>query len=117
MIREIPKGWTPIEKNHDSFACMHKVKGVRVIASWGLDWDHVSVSVVGGRKIPSYKTMRFVHSVFFPGEIAVEYHMPPSKHISPGIDLPSKLGLQGTEVLHLWRCQTQEMPTPPRGLV
>ena len=75
---------------------------LRVIASTGLGWDHVSVSLKD--RCPDWAEMERVKRIFFKDdEIAYQFHMPPSDHINIH-----------PYTLHIWRCQDLEMPTPPR---
>lgn len=66
-----------------------------VIASTGLGWDHVSVSLSNAKRLPTWDEMKKIRDMFFlPDEWAVQYNPPPSENIS--ID---------DFVLHLWRPQ------------
>ena len=77
---------------------------VRVIFSWGGGWDHVSVTFLDQRYLPTWNEMCEVRHVFFrPDECAVQYHPPESSYINTD-----------PFVLHLWRPQNQEIPMPPK---
>lgn len=80
-------------------------------ASWGLGWDHVSVSVAGTReKTPTWGEMEAVRRFFFePEETVVQIHPPVDQYIS---NTGPHLG-----VLHLWRKQDLTHPLPPREFV
>lgn len=79
----------------------------RVIAACGLGWDHVSVSVIGQNRTPTWEEMCYVKGLFFSAEATcVEYHPARSEYVN---DHPN--------VLHIWRPQDAEMPKPPRRLV
>lgn len=89
------------------FIIKHKKYGdLVIVSSFGLDWDHVSVSVVqkGRRvKLPTWGVMCWVKDMFFdPEETVIQYHPPKSKYINnhPG-------------VLHLWRPHKETIPMPP----
>lgn len=74
---------------------------IRVIASIGLDWDHVSVSL--SMRCPTWREMEYVRSLFFEDhECAVQYSAPRAKHIN-----------NHPYCLHLWRPQRAEIPMPP----
>lgn len=78
---------------------------LRVIASIGMGWDHVSVSVED--RIPTWEEMDFVKRKFFrEDEWAVQYHPAPSAHINCH-----------PFCLHLWRPHKHTLPTPPVNLV
>lgn len=80
-------------------------RSMRIIASWGGGWDHVSVSLP--HRCPTWEEMEAVKRAFFkPDELAVQYNLPPSKHIS-----------LHPNCLHLWRPQDQEIPLPPEWMV
>ncbi len=80
-------------------------------ASWGLGWDHVSVSVAGDSvNPPTWGEMDAVRRFFFePTETVVQLHPPIADYIT------HTGPHQG--VLHLWRKQGTEHPLPPREFV
>ena len=93
----------------DGMAAQLTYKGymnkLRVVASWGGGWDHVSVSIEG--RCPLWAEMCFVKDMFFhPGESVIQFHPPENKYVN-----------QHPYCLHLWRPQEQEMPTPPLSFV
>jgi hypothetical protein len=78
---------------------------LRVLASSGEGWDHVSVSLP--HRCPSWAEMEFVKRLFFrPEETVMQLHVPPSDHISVH-----------PYCLHLWRPQAGEIPRPPAWMV
>lgn len=78
---------------------------LRVIASWGMGWDHVSVSLPN--RCPSWDEMSWIKSLFFePTECVMQLHVPDAEHIN-----------NHPFCLHLWRPQGVEIPTPPSILV
>lgn len=78
---------------------------LKVIASSGEGWDHVSVS--RRDRCPSWEEMEFVKRLFFKDdETAMQLHVPPTKHIN-----------NHPYVLHLWRPQGVEIPLPPPDFV
>ena len=78
---------------------------LKVIASWGMDWDHVSVSLPN--RTPNYQEMKMVKRIFFEAdETAIEYHPAESDYISVN-----------DNVLHLWRPQKLVIPMPPSIMV
>lgn len=89
------------------FHIPHPRTGVtlKVIASAGLGWDHVSVSLPN--RCPNWPEMEHVkRSFFLPHETAMQLHVPPSDHIS-----------FHPFCLHLWRPQNLDIPRPPSDLV
>ena len=108
------KRWSDIQAivvhmNDDGGAFMIKSpidgKTIRIIASNGDGWDHVSVSLE--HRMPTWTEMDAIKRMFFkPNEIAVEYHVPPSDHINIH-----------PHVLHLWRPQRVKIPLPPKWMV
>lgn len=90
-----------------AFQIPHPPTGVtlRVIASFGEGWDHVSVSLPN--RCPNWKEMEFVKRKFFQSnEIAMQLHVPPSDHIN-----------HHPNCLHLWRPHDIEIPIPPKWMV
>lgn len=78
---------------------------LNVIASDGLDWDHVSVSL--RHRCPTWAEMEQVRSIFFrDDETVMQLSVPRADHISIH-----------AYCLHLWRPQRAEIPRPPGYLV
>ena len=78
---------------------------LKVVASCGLGWDHVSVSLKN--RTPRYQEMKMVKRIFFEDdEWAMELHPPGKSYISVN-----------DNVLHLWRPHVATIPTPPKELV
>lgn len=81
------------------------VKTVRVIASDGDGWEHVSVSFQS--KTPSWAVMCTIKDLFWgPEDCVVQYHPPHKDYVS---DHPF--------CLHLWRPIGVNVPRPPTHLV
>lgn len=78
---------------------------IRVIASTGMGWDHVSVS--RSNRCPNWPEMEHVKRLFFrDDETAMQLHVPPSDHVNIH-----------PHCLHLWRPQAAEIPRPPSIMV
>jgi hypothetical protein len=78
---------------------------IRVIASSGEGWDHVSVSLE--KRCPTWEEMEQVKRMFFKDdETAMQLHVPPSAHIS-----------HHPYCLHIWRPSREEIPMPPDWMV
>lgn len=78
---------------------------LKVIASAGFGWDHVSVSLPN--RCPNWHEMEKVKRLFFKDdETAMQLHVPPSDHLS-----------FHPHCLHLWRPHDVEIPRPPAALV
>ena len=76
---------------------------IKVIASDGLGWQHVSVSKDGSYKPPNWSIMCQVKDLFWTeDQWVVQFHPAKSEYVNnhPGC-------------LHLWRPTDKEMPTPP----
>ena len=79
--------------------------GLRVIFSWGMGWDHVSVSYED--KTPTWLEMEAVKRCFFKDtETVMQLHVPPSDHIN-----------YHPFCLHLWRPQRVKIPRPPSIMI
>jgi len=82
-----------------------QIHGLRVIASWGEGWDHVSVSLPN--RTPLYEEMEFVRSIFFlDNETAMQLSVPRTDHIN-----------NHSHCLHLWRPHHVDIPRPPSWMV
>jgi hypothetical protein len=80
-------------------------RALRVIASSGEGWDHVSVSLP--ERCPTWAEMEQVKRLFFrDDETAMQLHVPPTDHISIH-----------PFCLHLWRPHGAEIPRPPGWMV
>lgn len=78
---------------------------MRVIASVGMGWDHVSVSRTN--RCPNWPEMEHVKRLFFKDdETAMQLHVPPSDHLS-----------LHPYCLHLWRPLDVDIPRPPSIMV
>lgn len=89
----------------DSYNGVFDMGGLRIIASNGEGWDHVSVS--HQMRTPTWTEMQDVfRACFLPTETVVQFHVPHSDHIDVH-----------PHCLHLWRCQSTEFPRPPAHMV
>jgi hypothetical protein len=78
---------------------------LRVIASSGEEWDHVSVSLPN--RCPDWQEMEGVKRLFFKDdETAMQLHVPPADHIN-----------HHPFCLHLWRPHGVEIPRPPAWMI
>jgi hypothetical protein len=76
-----------------------------VVASDGLGWDHVSVSLPD--RCPTWEEMEYVRKLFFRGdEWVMQLHAPTEKNIN-----------FHPHCLHLWRPQQAAIPIPPSTMV
>ena len=85
-----------------------KIK-IAVIATNGMGWEHVSVSLQGinNNRCPTWDEMCFVKDLFFSeDDCVVQYHPPKSHYVN-----------NHKYCLHLWRPLVQDMPVPPSILV
>lgn len=82
-----------------------KQQPASIVFSWGGGWDHVSVSFKS--RCPTWEEMCEVKNMFFhPEEVCVQYHPAESEYVN-----------NHPYCLHLWKCQDQEMLTPPAWMV
>jgi hypothetical protein len=85
--------------------CKSSTKTVRVVASNGYGWDHVSVSLPS--RCPTWEEMDEVKRLFFrDDEVAMQIHVAVNDHINIH-----------PYVLHLWRPHEAVIPLPPKILV
>lgn len=91
--------------NNGAFDVAHKGKPLKIIASDGGGWDHVSVSRYG--ECPTWEEMCYVKNLFFkPDEWVLQYHP------AAGVNVNCH-----PYCLHLWRPQGIELPKPPSWMV
>jgi hypothetical protein len=78
---------------------------LQVLATAGLGWDHVSVSLPF--RCPTWDEMERVKRLFFrDDETAMQLHVPPADHVN-----------HHPYCLHLWRPLRGAIPRPPAALV
>jgi hypothetical protein len=78
---------------------------LRILASSGNGWDHVSVSLES--RCPTWNEMSHVKRTFFkPNEVVMQLHVADSDHIN-----------FHPNVLHLWRPHDDTIPLPPKEFV
>jgi hypothetical protein len=78
---------------------------LRIVASNGEGWDHVSVSRAD--RCPTWAEMEQVKRLFFAeGETAMQLHVPSSDHVN-----------NHPYCLHLWRPHDAPIPRPPALMV
>lgn len=92
-----------------------KIQGyvIQVIASTGMGWDHVSVSLIDNRRgharladrverCPTWGEMCFVKNLFFESsECVIQFHPAESEYVNAH-----------PYCLHLWKPQGVELPIP-----
>ena len=80
-------------------------KVLRVIASKGDGWEHVSVSKTA--RTPSWTEMEYIKRLFFrPDEVCMQLHVAETEHIS-----------FHDHCLHIWRPLGVVIPLPPAWMV
>lgn len=78
---------------------------IRVIATVGEGWDHVSAS--RATRCPNWPEMEYIKRLFFrDDETAMQLHVPPADHVNCH-----------PYCLHLWRPLGTDIPRPPAILV
>lgn len=78
---------------------------LRIVASAGEGWDHVSVS--RRNRCPNWQEMEQIKRLFFKDEeTAMQLHVPASDHINAH-----------PYCLHLWRPHAVQIPRPPGWMV
>ena len=83
-----------------------KVK-VFIIASSGLGWEHVSVSIVNTNRCPTWEEMCEIKSIFWDDtDCVVQYHPPKEDNVSVH-----------NYCLHLWRPIDATLPSPNKIMV
>lgn len=111
-----PKVMTDYYMNNKGMTGIFRIRAKRfnselyVFSSQSLGWDHLSISKIPkGRKqkLPSWEEMCYIKDLFFDyEERVIQYHPKRSEYIN---DNPN--------VLHLWKIQSKEFPSPPLDLL
>jgi len=94
-------GGTPEE---DGFCADSSTGKLRVIASWGEGWEHVSVS--HRQRTPTWEEMEALARHFWPDQCAMQLHVPAGDHIN-----------YHPFCLHWWHPIDVEIPRPPGWMV
>jgi hypothetical protein len=91
--------------NNGAFKFRRKGVELRVIASDGGGWDHVSVSLPD--RCPTWNEMRFIKDIFWgPEEAVMQLHPPQSEYVNCH-----------PFCLHMWKPQNADIPAPPTWMV
>lgn len=96
--------------NNGVFRAFHQATGrtLNIIASDGMGWEHVSVSVANrSSDTPNWADMCFVKSLFWgPEDAVMQLHPPQSAYVN-----------NHAGCLHLWRPVGQSLPLPLEVMV
>jgi hypothetical protein len=79
---------------------------LKVLASNGKGWDHISVSVLGQPRTPTWAEMEVAKKAFFGDVVAMQLHLTAKDHINCH-----------PYTLHVWIPQNQKIPLPPKFMV
>lgn len=80
-------------------------KPLRIIATSGMGWDHVSIS--RGDRCPDWTEMEQIKRLFFKDhEVAMQLHVTAKDHVNVH-----------PTCLHLWRPTDKAIPLPPKEFV
>lgn len=107
-IREYPL--SAIERGHMGFRAMFKINGFThiIVVSWGMNWDHASVSLPTLERCPTWEEMCSIKSIVWSDEeTVVQYH-------------PAKKDYVNFHpfVLHLFKPQGRiVLPKPPSIMI
>lgn len=90
--------------NNGAFLIRRRRRDLQAVASDGMGWEHVSVSIYGQpSQVPTWDEMCEVKGLFWePEDVVIQFHPRESEYVNhhPGC-------------LHLWRPIGVEVPTPP----
>ena len=90
-VREGELGSTDEIGNNGAFLIPYQSFNLRVIASDGMGWEHVSVSLPN--RCPNWREMCFIKDVFWEAEdVVIQYHPRKSEYVN-----------RHDNCLHLWR--------------
>lgn len=107
-IRQGPAGSTEADGNNGAFQFSRgKVCKYLIVASDGEGWEHISVSMLGQKRCPTWAEMCMIKNIFWDDEDwVVQYHPARSEYVNVC-----------ETCLHLWRPTTVALPTPPKWMV
>lgn len=92
------------DEHNGSFLIPIDNKQFFVIASDGLGWEHVSVSIKDVQRCPKWNEMCKIKDMFFEDEeVVMQLHPKKSEYVNIH-----------DYTLHLWRPINKEIPVPPR---
>jgi hypothetical protein len=95
----------PPRTNNGAFIVPFEAVQLRIIASDGMGWEHVSVSTE--KRCPRWAEMAYIKHLFFnESETVMQLHVRSASHIN-----------MHPYCLHLWRPQNAEIPLPPEEMV
>ncbi len=100
---------TSLDGNNGVFIIPAKFTNLKLfcIASDGMGWEHVSVSLLGSKRCPVWEEMCYVKDLFWSEEdCVIQYH--PRKEDYVNVH---------PYCLHLWRPVGLNIPTPPKFMV
>jgi len=98
--------------NNGMFYVERKGVFLKMFATSGSGWDHVSISITkkqkkGKPRCPNWEEMCYVKDLFFEEtEVVIQYHPAKKDYVN-----------LHPYVLHLWKPHEYELPTPPISLV
>lgn len=80
---------------------------LKIIASDGMGWEHVSVSPYSKKRCPTWEEMCWVKDLFWGSEeVVIQYHPARSEYVT-----------LHDYCLHLWKPIGVDLPTPPAYMV
>lgn len=89
------------EDDGGAFKVPFEGRYLHVIASHGLAWDHVSVSLE--TRCPNWREMSYIKTLFWEDdEVVMQLHVAKKDHINVH-----------PYCLHMWKPQLEEIPLPP----
>ena len=101
--RVLVPGYPPGDRQNGAF--LVKPRGLKIIISSGMDWEHVSVS--RRSRVPDYLDMVWVKNQFWgPDATVMQLHVPATDHVNCH-----------PNCLHLWRPIGGGIPRPPAIMV
>ena len=93
--------------NNGAFKFLLRRKKCLVIASDGMGWEHVSISLPKENRCPTWEEMCLIKDMFWDEEdCVVQYHPPKSDYVN-----------QHPFTLHLFRPTEQVLPQPPSIMI
>ncbi len=98
---------TPEHGNNGAFGIKLGKLIYYIIVSDKMGWDHVSVSIPGATRTPTWEEMCVIKDLFFnKDEIVIQFHPPESEYVN-----------FHKYCLHLWRPHGHQVKLPPKEMI
>ena len=104
-VTQGPMGSDASYGNNGLFVIIRHPDTLNVIASDGMGWEHVSITIKD--RTPTWDEMSYIKNLFWnEDETVIQYHPKKSEYVN-----------QHPYCLHLWKKADKDYELPPKGLI